>query len=57
MEATFYTRDVYGQPLRYPVNSTALMACDLAGTKTITDHVWSVLAFNEVTITEVFQPR
>ena len=57
MEATFYTRDVYGQPLRYPVNSTAHMACDLAGTKTITDHVLSVLAFNEVTITEVFQPR
>lgn len=36
MEATYYEKDVYGNTLRYPVNTIAKTIADLSGKKTLT---------------------
>jgi hypothetical protein len=57
MNITYYTKDVYGQELRYPVSNEALMVCRLTGTKTLTDWALAVLRDNDATVTEVIRPR
>ena len=55
--ATYYTREVYGNELRYPVNGVAFMACTLAGHKTMTDRAVDVLERYGILIKEVMRQR
>ena len=55
-EATYYRRDVYGQELLYPVSSLARMACELAGTKTITAAMMATLKRHGLDVIEVSRP-
>ena len=57
MNIEYYTRDVYGQELWYPVSPEATMVCRLMGTKTLTDHAMTILEDNGATFTEVLRPR
>jgi hypothetical protein len=57
LEITYYTKNVYGQELRYPVSKDAIMVCRLAETKTLTDWVMLVLNDNEADIKEVLKPQ
>ena len=55
--ATYYTREVYGNELRYPVNGVAVMACKLARHETMTDHTVGVLESYGILIKEVMRQR
>ena len=55
--ATYYTREVYGNELRYPVNGVAVMACKLARHETMTDHTVGVLESYGILIKEVMQTK
>lgn len=35
--ATYYVKDVYGMPSRYPINNVARFITELSGNKTLTD--------------------
>lgn len=54
--ATYFVRMVYGQPTRYPANGTAILFCQLAGTKTLTDGMMLILAGFGQRPTEVHPP-
>ena len=57
MEITFYTKNVYGLELKYPVSNDAVMICKLMGKKTLTEWAIKVVEANGATIEEVLQPR
>ena len=59
LHITYYTRDVYGTELRYPVSAAAQLVCRLAGTKTLTDQALAELKNGGVSCTfeEVLKPR
>ena len=57
MEITYYTKDVYGAPLRYPVSDDAKMVCALTNTKTLTEFAMTILFENGIARTEVIRPR
>jgi hypothetical protein len=56
MEITFYTKNVYGLELKYPVSREAVMICELMGKKTLTEWAIKVVEANGATIEEVLQP-
>ena len=43
MDITVTIKSVYGNELMYPVSTDAWLMCNLAGTKTITDHMVKVV--------------
>jgi hypothetical protein len=53
MEITYYTKNVYGLKLKYPVSKDAVMVCKLMGMKTLTEWAIKVVEANGATITEV----
>lgn len=44
MECVINIKDVYGKPTVYPVNETAKLLADLAGTKTLTPQALAIIA-------------
>jgi hypothetical protein len=57
LDITYYTKDVWGQELLYPVSKDAIMVCVLMTTKTLTKDAIRVLKNNNATITEVLKPQ
>ena len=57
MEIAFYTKNVYGLELKYPVSQEAVMICELTGKKTLTEWAIELVEANGATIEEVLQPR
>ena len=57
LDITFYTKNVYGLELKYPVSREAVMICELMEKKTLTEWAIKVVKANGATITEVLQPR
>jgi len=43
MECVVQIREVYGRPTAYPVNDTAKLLCELAGTKTLTPQALATI--------------
>ena len=57
MEITFYTKNVYGLELKYPVSKDAVMICELTGKKTLTEWAIELVEANGATVDEVLKPR
>jgi hypothetical protein len=57
MEITFYTKNVYGLELKYPVSRDAVMICELMGKKTLTEWAIDLVKANDATVDEVLKPR
>ena len=51
--ATYRVANVYGQRTMYPVSDIARMACDLAGTKTLTSGIIRTLESYGFTVEQV----
>ena len=57
MTITYYTKDVYGNELWYPVSRDAEMVCSLTETKTLTDWAIHICKRHGATFEEVLKPR